>query len=538
MKLGEHCATHPAHNDSIRSKKNRHKDEHRPSSKVPVKNEISVSSKQMAHSGRKREESRQMMETDVGRATLLATAIQDTLHREVKRDDAIVKKLELEPMSLDDMVYLAEKMMRYRSRLQKQKSKDLAAGRYNDNCNLKVTLGYHYTSITHMESIRYRGLLSHPERVAKGVKVSKASAAYFGDGIYTANNPFCFQKYGSVGLICAIVPGITRRITPANDVPKKGVNTVVGNKSKLQLPCFEETVLKASAQCLPLMRFSRSAVSSPTTTSSKSYLQLEHDDLLWDIHKKLQNVIDKFFNVDVSTPTTFFYRHTHPSLGNSRVDWPRTASIAQVITQPQQVHYQHQKVKSSWARHQPPPPRQHGRPLPDQRAFLDPPLLPPGQAQARRIDELQNQPGAQQRRALNIPTHVVSHSTQSSSPFQTPALNNHSTEKQDHRQRNPLHIREQNLTSQGGDQNSDRLREIMFVEMQQQMIIQVKQKMHQEMMEQQLLQRQLHVCWSNSTADLRQYPHQQEQPCFSIGTHTKELRQKRRRPLQKRQTGR
>lgn len=114
-----------------------------------------------------------------------------------------------------------------------------------------------------------------------------------------ANNPFCFQKFGDVGLICAIVQGKTQRLHTAvqpnsDQTNNSNADTVVGNKSKSKSPCFDEIVLQKSSQCLPLLRFSKDSI-SPID------METANNKLLWKIHTNVQKLVDKYFNKGIAT---------------------------------------------------------------------------------------------------------------------------------------------------------------------------------------------------------------------------------------------
>jgi hypothetical protein len=101
--------------------------------------------------------------------------------------------------------------------------------------------GYHNTKPDAMSHITTKGLMTRSERG------THAAGLAFGDGIYTANNPFAFQHFGPVGLLVARLQGIRQRqqmsiVThsrghvPPPVVPGVGaVDTVVGNKADRKL---------------------------------------------------------------------------------------------------------------------------------------------------------------------------------------------------------------------------------------------------------------------------------------------------------------
>jgi len=123
----------------------------------------------------------------------------------------------------------------------------------------------------------------------------------FGDGIYTATNPFAFRHFGDTGLLVAVLLGNTARVPYTAD-PKANlvgtINTVIGNKSLRHLTgtlseairYTDELVLQESKQCLPLMRFDTASVS---TQAGK--------DAVWMFQQELQRLLDKVFNKGVRT---------------------------------------------------------------------------------------------------------------------------------------------------------------------------------------------------------------------------------------------
>ena len=233
-----------------------------------------------------------MMLTHVGRATLLS---QEVLELYQTLPNTTKLSLGLEPVGCDDMVFLAEKFMD----CQWQFAQNKKPGQHD---SLNVSIGYHYTSVANLSSIRTEGLLSHTERVRNNINAKKPSA-YFGDGIYTANNPWCFQKYGDVGLLCATLQGTSQRVhwnnghlvdekvcTVTNWNTSTGaVNTRIGNKTRDHNEYYDEIVLQSSTQCLPLFRFSKCSI-SPFDAESIS------NRLLWKLHADLQIVLDNFFH--------------------------------------------------------------------------------------------------------------------------------------------------------------------------------------------------------------------------------------------------
>jgi hypothetical protein len=67
-----------------------------------------------------------------------------------------------------------------------------------------VDLGYHYTSEENLANIRAHGLLTTSERRSHNIKAKKDHGETYGEGIYTAANPFAYHgTYGDVGVLVA-----------------------------------------------------------------------------------------------------------------------------------------------------------------------------------------------------------------------------------------------------------------------------------------------------------------------------------------------
>ena len=164
-----------------------------------------------------------------------------------------------------------------------------------------VTLAYHYTRSNRMDSIKQDGLMTLADR-KKAYNISHG-VGVFGDGVYTATNPFAFRRFGDVGLLVAIIQGHATRVPfdtrAIQDMPR--INTKIGNKALIQIngqitdaiKYTDELVLRESKQCLPLMRFDTAYVSSQTG-----------QDAVWMYHQELQKLLDSTFNKGVPTILT------------------------------------------------------------------------------------------------------------------------------------------------------------------------------------------------------------------------------------------
>jgi hypothetical protein len=154
-----------------------------------------------------------------------------------------------------------------------------------------VDLGYHYTDKSNMENIRAGGLMIRKEQKKKHIKVDRKHASFFGNGVYTGNNPIAFSQYGTIGLLVARLRGESRWIPL--DCPnrhqllaKRTIDTVVGNKG--YDPFYDNVVLAKSSQCIPVVEF-------PTSLITHA-LRSDTDNSVAKIEMKLQQVVDKLFN--------------------------------------------------------------------------------------------------------------------------------------------------------------------------------------------------------------------------------------------------
>ena len=233
---------------------------------------------------RKKSEAAAMMNTVVGRAWELASEVLK-LRDELTRTANIQEHLKLNAIATDDIVYLAEQFMDCHLRFRSE-------GRPSE-----VTCGYHYTHKHNLSGIRRGGLMSSPER--RAAKLGKmGGGTYFGDGIYTGRNPRAFSDFGDTGLLVAILRG-NEKCVLGHAQHGDDVNTLVGNKkhrkrqnshpSEYTDPnelYFDEVVLRKSAQCLPLLSF------------EVNCFWIEQDyETLFQCHVKLQQLLDRFFNV-------------------------------------------------------------------------------------------------------------------------------------------------------------------------------------------------------------------------------------------------
>jgi len=122
-----------------------------------------------------KEYEREAMESTVsGRAWLFVKQVLDVHAR--LQSKKLVQESYIDAVAVDDMVALAERMMDAQNTFREK------------NRPILVDLGYHYTQDRNMDNIRQDGLMSFAEREKSCIKVARRRC-YFGDGIYTANNP-------------------------------------------------------------------------------------------------------------------------------------------------------------------------------------------------------------------------------------------------------------------------------------------------------------------------------------------------------------
>lgn len=230
-----------------------------------------------------------MQSTGSGRAWLFVEKVLD-LHMRLDSACGTDGNPFFSTVAVDDMVFLAEKLLDCRHEFE------------NLGVSATVTLGYHYTSADNLDSIRQDGLMTLEDRTRMSIS-SGGHGAVYGDGIYTATNPYAFHgQYGEVGLLVAVVLGNTRRVSSSPSCYDTSVNTVIGNKQLAGSPSeitegqafFDEIVLRRSSQCLPLIRFC-------ATLISRTDDQSPGNKSVWLYHQELQKIVDECFNDGVET---------------------------------------------------------------------------------------------------------------------------------------------------------------------------------------------------------------------------------------------
>lgn len=124
-----------------------------------------------------RQEQRRMMETIPGRAVLFVERIirlvDEMNTTNTNSNSTHQNQHTVEPVTKDDMVYFAERLLR------KQEEFQL------NGIPFQVCIGYHYTNDANMQKIRENGLMTRQERATNQVVSSNTHGSVFGDGIYT-----------------------------------------------------------------------------------------------------------------------------------------------------------------------------------------------------------------------------------------------------------------------------------------------------------------------------------------------------------------
>lgn len=121
------------------------------------------------------------------------------------------------------------------------------------------------------------GLLSRPDREAKKI-TGIFNGATHGDGVYTGNDPFTFNRFGDTGIIVARVLG-AQSYNAGLLVQQDTV--VVGSGEK------EILVLQDSSQCIALVYFSAAAMSLSPQASNPGRILLD------EYVSKLQDLVDE-----------------------------------------------------------------------------------------------------------------------------------------------------------------------------------------------------------------------------------------------------
>lgn len=174
-------------------------------------------------------------------------------------------------VSEDDLVFLVERFY--------EKLADFR----REGKPIDVDIGYHYTQRSNMLRIRTDGLMTRAEREENQVQ-SRFNGATFGDGIYTACNPFAYYEFagGETGLFVLRLKGRTEQHETSSELDQ--ANTVLGRSGTDMV-----TVLRSSDQCVALIQFASGVVSVNDDTDVGN-------KMVYRYHRMLQDLVDIHFN--------------------------------------------------------------------------------------------------------------------------------------------------------------------------------------------------------------------------------------------------
>ena len=187
------------------------------------------------------------------------------------------------PLNGNNAVFWAERLIKCQTKFKKQRKPT------------RLDIGYHYTSNNFIEGISYEGLMTIHDRT-KAKHANTQNRAYFGNGIYLANNPYAFQRYGPHGIMVAVLIGTMHDMGTNNATTAQPCDTIIGNKRSTDAPFYNEIIPRRSCQVLPLVRFERDKVLNDTNAA----------DALWSVHDHLQALLDQYFNEGQPTFLTRF----------------------------------------------------------------------------------------------------------------------------------------------------------------------------------------------------------------------------------------
>jgi hypothetical protein len=226
------------------------------------------------------QEQREMEGTTIGKAVLFVKQVIETIQSH--KDDGTMDSnsaLGIEAVCRDDMVLMVEQMLEEKAKFQEK------------GYNTKVDTGFHYTTRENIENIQANGLMSKNELNSKQICHGSGHGSMYGNGIYTANNPTEFKRYGEVGLIVARLKGDSIRMAtfPSpfdRSDGEKSATTIIGNKDAAQSGHWpskderDEIVLKSASQVVALVRYNR----TDSTSDVKA---------IRGIQREMQDILDK-----------------------------------------------------------------------------------------------------------------------------------------------------------------------------------------------------------------------------------------------------
>ena len=279
-----------------------------------------------------------MMDTSVGRAYMLVDMILEYI-KSVSQTNHFLHAIKLKAVAKDPMFDMAKKL------IERQEEFFLQG-----HCT-HVDLAFHYTTEEYLKDIQRFGLLSHEERMKKSSKLTHKNGQVFGNGIYTANNAFAFQKFGPAGLVVARLKGsCSQRVKKISQIQDgHSYTSIVGNKISGIDPIgyYDEIVLLESSQVIPLVRFETEAINFKHQSGS---LSVEHRlEALYEVMKGLGRVVDDICNNDknqakLGSDTEFvslnefkaFYASVKTQMAgnaqNNRTNWLQQKAQLQIST--------------------------------------------------------------------------------------------------------------------------------------------------------------------------------------------------------------
>jgi len=150
-----------------------------------------------------------------------------------------------------------------------------------------IDIGYHYTHQYCIPNIDTRGLLTKDARKATRLD-GQENGSMFGEGIYTANNPFAYHEFGGAN-VCYFVARV--RGKSGTDKNDDTMNTIVGRGDSND----QVVVLRAPGQCAAMARF------------SSGLANLDDDCCLGNkmiemYHQGLQNILNECTSIPDTLP--------------------------------------------------------------------------------------------------------------------------------------------------------------------------------------------------------------------------------------------
>jgi hypothetical protein len=205
-----------------------------------------------------------------------ATLLQ---HEQSSQDPAADGCSVVQPVSLDAMVFLAERLLEAQEQF---RTEGAAQGR---PCSIDI--GYHYTKPENLDHIQTDGLLNRADRDSRQI-LSSSNGARYGEGIYTGSDPQSFSDYGPVGLMVLRLKGVEMDADEAGKGYSKGNNSI----TSLKRPGL--VVLEKSEQCLPVIQF----LTDDLSTNQRGLAHLSY------LERRIQSLLVEHFQGRRTTENT------------------------------------------------------------------------------------------------------------------------------------------------------------------------------------------------------------------------------------------